>query len=134
MNSRRDVRQEIDGREDAGCTRQYGSGVRRPGESFCHSNQSDGDGDATMDGNTRSGSEDDRGYAREDNSESGCGRASKEFEVEIGLRKGSVLRPLPFKAVLTGPHQQEYGDEGRHDETPLCRRPDPGGEWQTGAT
>ena len=34
----------------------------------------------------------------------------------------------------TGPHQQEDGDEGCHEETPLCRRPGPGGEWQTGAT
>ena len=24
--------------------------------------------------------------------------------------------------------------EGCHEETPLCRRPGPGGEWQTGAT
>ena len=23
---------------------------------------------------------------------------------------------------------------GCHEETPLCRRPGPGGEWQTGAT
>ena len=48
MNSRRDVRHETDGREDAGCTGQYCSGVRRPGESFCHSTQSDGDGGATV--------------------------------------------------------------------------------------
>ena len=34
----------------------------------------------------------------------------------------------------TGPHQQEDGGEGCHEETPLCRRPGPGGEWQTGAT
>ena len=40
-----------------GC-RQYGSGVRRPRKSFRHSTQSDGDGDATVDGSTRSGSED----------------------------------------------------------------------------
>ena len=33
----------------------------------------------------------------------------------------------------TGPHQQEDGDEGCHEETPLCRRPDLGGEWRTGA-
>ena len=35
-----------------------GSGVRRLGESFRHSTQRDGDGDATVEGNTRSGSED----------------------------------------------------------------------------
>ena len=34
----------------------------------------------------------------------------------------------------TGPHQQEDGGEGCHEETPICRRPGPGGEWQIGAT
>ena len=34
----------------------------------------------------------------------------------------------------TGPHQQENGGDGCHGETPLCRRPGPGGEWQTVAT
>ena len=34
----------------------------------------------------------------------------------------------------TRPHQQEDGGEGCVEETPLCRRPGPGGEWQTGAT
>ena len=33
-NCRRDVRPETDGREDTGGTGQYGSGVRRPRESF----------------------------------------------------------------------------------------------------
>ena len=33
-NSRRDVCPEIDGKEETGGTEQYGSGVRRPGESF----------------------------------------------------------------------------------------------------
>ena len=46
--------------------------------------------------------------------------ASEEFEVKIGLRQGS-----------TEPHQQEDGGEGYHEETPLCRRPGRGGEWQT---
>ena len=36
--------------------------------------------------------------------------------------------------ISTGPHKQEDGDEGCHKETPLCRRPGPCGEWQTGAT
>ena len=31
-NSRRDVRPETDGREETGCSGQYGSGVCRPGE------------------------------------------------------------------------------------------------------
>ena len=34
----------------------------------------------------------------------------------------------------TGRHKQEDGDEGRHELTALCRRPCPGGEWQTGDT
>ena len=41
--------------------------------------------------------------------------ASDEFEVKI-VRSS------------TEPHQQEDGDEGFHEETPLCRRPDPGGD------
>ena len=51
--------------------------------------------------------------------------ASEAFAVNIGLA-----------AVHSsaGPHQQEEGDEGCHEETPLCGRPGPGGEWHTGAT
>ena len=33
-NGRRDIRPETDGREETGATGQYGSGVRRPRESF----------------------------------------------------------------------------------------------------
>ena len=33
-NRRRDVRPETGGREDTGCTGKYGSGDRRPRESF----------------------------------------------------------------------------------------------------
>ena len=58
--------------------------------------------------------------------------ASEEFEIKMGLVQGSVLSPLMFIAVL--PHQQEAGGEGCHEETPQCRRPGPGGEWQTGDT
>ena len=36
--------------------------------------------------------------------------------------------------ISTGLHKQEDGDEWCHEETPLCRRPGPGGEWQTGTT
>ena len=62
------------------------------------------------------------------------GGASEEFEIKIGLRQGSVLSPLHAVHSSTGPHQQEDGGEGYHEETPLCRRPGPGDEWQTGAT
>ena len=33
-----------------------------------------------------------------------------------------------------GPHQLEDDGEGCNEETPLCRRPGPGGDWQTGST
>ena len=57
-HSRRDVRPETDGREETGGTGQLGSGVCRPGKSLCHDTQRYGDGDATVDGSVRSGSED----------------------------------------------------------------------------
>ena len=73
---RRDVRPETDGRVETGGTGQYGSGVRRPRESFRHSTLRYGDGDATVDGSTRSGSKGGREHVREDNSNSGSGRRS----------------------------------------------------------
>ena len=50
------------------------------------------------------------------------GGASEEFEVKIGRRQGSELSPLPVHSS-TGPHQQEDGDEGCHEDTPPCGRP-----------
>ena len=60
-------------------------------------------------------------------------RASEEFGVKIGLKQGQRAEPAAVHSS-TGPHQQEDGGEGCHEETPLCRRPGPRGEWQTGAT
>ena len=57
-NTRRGVRPETYGREETGGTGQYGFVVRRPRESFRHSIQRDGDGDVTVDGSTRSRSDD----------------------------------------------------------------------------
>ena len=57
--------------------------------------------------------------------------ASEEFEVKIGLRQCAEAADVHCS---TGSHQQEDGGEGCHEETPLCRRPGPGCEWQTGAT
>ena len=51
--------------------------------------------------------------------------SSEEFEVNMDSARC---------CSYTVPHKQEYGYEGCHEETPLCRRPGPGGEWQTGAT
>ena len=50
-------------------------------------------------------------------------RASEEFD-------GQRADPAPVHSS-PGPHQQEDGGEGCHEETPLCRRTGPGGEWQT---
>ena len=61
--------------------------------------------------------------------------ASEQFEVNIELREGSVLRPMLFIAVLDLINRKTVvKGEGCHDETPLCRRPGTGGECQTGAT
>ena len=106
-NSRRDVRPETDGGEETGGTGQYGSGVRRLRESFWRSTQRDGDGDATVDGCTRSGSEDGWGHVREDNNKSGGGRTSfggvwcKDW-TEAGQR----AEPAAVHSS-TGPHQQD---------------------------
>ena len=40
----------------------------------------------------------------------------------------------PAVPSCIGTHQHEDGDEGCHEETPLCQRPGPRNEWQTGAT
>ena len=45
--------------------------------------------------------------------------ASDEFEVNIGLRQGQRAEPAAIHSS-TGPHQQEDGGEGCHEETPLC--------------
>ena len=98
------------------------------------STHGDGDGDATVDGSTRSGSDDGWGLVREDNSKSGGGKRS------FGGVRGQDWNEAGQRAEAatvhssTGPHRQEDGDEGCHEETPLCRRPGPGGEWNTGAT
>ena len=59
--------------------------------------------------------------------------ASEEFEVNIGLRQDSNAEPTAVHSS-TGPYRQEDGDERRHEETPLCRRPGPDVEWQAGST
>ena len=67
-------------------------------------------------------------------SKSGGGRRSlEEFEVNIGLRQGSVLIPLLLIAVLDLICRKTVVNDAMKN-TPLCRRPGPGGEWQTGAT
>ena len=61
--------------------------------------------------------------------------ASEEFKIKIGLRQGSVLSLLLYIAVLDLiSRKTDAINEGDHEETPLCRRAGPGGEWQTGAT
>ena len=52
---------------------------------------------------------------------------------DMVMATGQRAEP-PAVHSSTGPHQQEDGGEGCHEDTPLCRRPGPGGEWQTGAT
>ena len=56
----------------------------------------------------------------------------RSFWVRYWTEAGQCAEPAAVHNS-TGP-QQEDGDEGCHEETPLCRRPGPGGEWQTGAT
>ena len=108
MNNRRDVRPDTDGREETGCTGQYGFGIRRHGESFWHSTHRYGDGDATMDGSTRSGIEDGWGHVREDNSKSGGG-GRRSFGViwgQYGTEAGQRTEPAALHSS-TGTHQQE---------------------------
>ena len=47
--------------------------------------------------------------------------ASKEFEVNIGLRQGSVLSPLLFIAVLDIINRKAVMKDAMKKETPLCR-------------
>ena len=134
MNRRRDVRPGADGREETGGTEQYGSGVRRPRESVWHSTQRYGGGYVTVDVSTRSGSEDGWGHVRDDNSKSGGGRRSFGWVWgQDWTEAGQRVEPAAVHSS-TGSHQQEDGGEGCREETPLCSRPDPGGEWQTGDT
>ena len=58
--------------------------------------------------------------------------ALEEFEVKIGLRQGSVLSPLLFIAVLDLISRKTVVKDAM--KKLLCRRPGPGGKWQTGAT
>ena len=60
--------------------------------------------------------------------------ASEEFEPGQDWTEAGQRADPAVVHSSTGPHQQEDGDEGCHEETPLCGRPGPGGEWQTGAT
>ena len=57
----------------------------------------------------------------------------EEFEVKIGLRKGSMLSPLLSVAILDLTSRKTITKD-TNEQTPLCGRPGPGGEWQTGAT
>ena len=59
--------------------------------------------------------------------------ASKEFDVKIGLRQGSVLSPLLFITVLDLIDRKTAMKDATGNSD-LCRRPGSGGEWQTGAT
>ena len=86
-------------------TGQYGSGVRRPRESFCHSTQRDGDGVTTVDGSTRSGSEDGGGHIREYNSKSCGGRRSfGGVRGQDWAEAGQRAEPVTVHSS-TGPHQ-----------------------------
>ena len=58
---------------------------------------------------------------------------SEEFEVNIGLSPGSVLSPLLVITVLDLISRKTVMKDAMK-KTLLCRRPGPGGEWQTGAT
>ena len=76
-----------------------------------------------MDESTRSGSE----YVRDDNSKGGGGKRSfQEFGVKIGLS------PLLFIAKLDLISRKTVVKDAMK-KTPICRRPGPSGEWQTGA-
>ena len=57
--------------------------------------------------------------------------ASEEFGGQDWTQTRQSAEPAAVHSS-SGPHRQEDGGEKCHEETPLCRRPGPGGEWQTG--
>ena len=60
--------------------------------------------------------------------------ASEQLDVTIGLKQGSVLSPLLFTAVLDLISRNTVVKDAMKKLLYRCRRPGPGGEWQTGAT
>ena len=58
--------------------------------------------------------------------------ASEEFEVNIGLRQGSVLSPLLFIAVLDLISRKTVVKDAMKKLLYADGRPGPGDEWQTG--
>ena len=101
-----------------------------PGNSVWHNIQRNGESYATVDGRTRSGSEDGWGHIREDSSNI-CGGTRRIIGGVWGqdwTEAGQRAEPAAVHSS-TGPNQQEEGGKGRHEETPLCRRPGPGGEY-----
>ena len=56
-------------------------------------------------------------------------------EAEVRMVEGTYEKTTARVVVGEGASEEfEVKIEGCVEETPLCRRPGPGGEWQTGAT